>query len=242
MQKSGFTTGCLYKLNMPLEKCIEFYSSIRANAIELSFSTVQALMNFELSRELSENIKKYGFISIHAPWINFTYDFNSETNNAIKKLSEIQERLPINGIVFHPDTATNLDILANSSLPVLIENMDSRKKLRTTPEYFEELKRKYNFGFVLDIQHAYEHDSEMNLANELIKVMGNKLNHLHVSGCTDSQIHFPVHLSKNKDKISRILKKNLPVPKILEGILLEDIHNTASNELQFIKAYEKSNF
>ena len=98
---------------------------------------------------------------------------------------------------------------------------------------------KYRFGFVLDLQHVYENDSTMKLAEELISLWGNRLKHMHVSGCTKSEIHFPTYKSDNKVAITKILRRGINVPKIMEGVLLENIGEEISQELKFIKQFEK---
>ncbi len=157
--------------------------------------------------------------------------------SVLKNLERMQEQLSVNGIVFHLDVIDNFDILADSPIKTLIENMDSRKKLKTDVTFFRKLKEDYNFGFVLDLEHAYEHDNEMGLAKDLILVMDDRLSHLHVSGCSEKEIHSPLYLSKNKDKISRVLELKLQIPKILEGLLSGNIQKTTSDELSFIKSY-----
>ena len=118
--------------------------------------------------------------------------------------------------------------------------MDRRKSYGTHPDQFRVLKRKYNFGFVLDVEHAYEHDSSMKLAREFVEVMGDRLKHMHVSGFRESEIHVPTYFAVNKKEITEVLKMGLSVPKILEGILLEDIPNSIMEELEYIRRFEKN--
>ena len=82
----------------------------------------------------------------------------------------------------------------------------------------------------------------MKLAKELITVMGDRLEHMHVSGCSESEIQVPTFWADNKDAIIEILKLGLDVPKILEGILLDDISNTITAELSYVKSFEKDSF
>lgn len=144
------------------------------------------------------------------------YQDSRETKNIIEKLRSLSKEIPIEGIVLHPDTIDDFEILEQSGLPFLIENMDRRKSYGTHPEHFRILKEKYTFGFVLDIQHAYEHDPSMQLAKELIEIMGDRLQHMHISGHTTSEIHVPTHYAENKEAITEILKIGITVPKILE--------------------------
>ncbi|MEK6757488.1 MAG: hypothetical protein AABX88_00015 [Nanoarchaeota archaeon] len=239
MENIGFTTGSLYRSEIPFEKRIELYHSLGANAIELSFGTPTQLFEFQLSEKITKDIKKFKFITIHAPWKEVRYNESSETRQIINKLKTLNNKFSVKGIVLHPDTIDDFDILVRSGLPFLLENMDKRKDFGTLPKHFEELKNKYNFDFVLDLQHAYEHDHSMQLTKNLIELMGKRLKHMHVSGHTKSEIHVPTYLADNKDAITKILKLRVDVPKILEGILLEDINETIKSELEYVKIYER---
>ncbi len=232
----GFTTGSLYRSKMSLAEIAEFYYSCGANAIELSWATPAEFLSAEISERLIEAAKKFEYISIHAPWKEVSYDSGSETEKIVAKLKIFCSSLPIKGIVLHPHIIADFDILKRSNLPFLLENTDKRKKFGIAAGDFEKLKSKCDFGFVLDLQHAYEHDPTMKLAAELIKVMGDRLNHFHVSGESEGEIHVPVHLARNKDAIAAILKKLPAAPIILEGILLNDFKKTIEEELNFVKS------
>jgi endonuclease IV len=239
MANIGFTTGSLYRSNVSFDEGIRLYHSLGANAIELSFATPTKLLEYNLGEQSRQDIKKFAEVSIHAPWKEVRYDSGPKTQAIINKLKTLYEQLPIKGLVLHPDTIDDFEILDQSGLPFLLENMDKRKSYGIHPDHFRELKSKYNFGFVLDVEHAYEHDSSMNLAKEFIKVMGDRLKHMHVSGYNKSEIHVPTYQAINKKEIGQILKMNLGVPIILEGILLEDVENSITKELEYIRSFEK---
>lgn len=237
MEKVGFTTGSLYLSNLTCEEIIRLYSSLGADAIELSFLAPKELMHFNPSDETKEIIRGFKHVSIHAPCKGINYN-SKDSGEVISRLTELCSELPIEGIVLHPDTVEDFYMLDKSNLPFLIENMDKRKKYGTLPEQIKELKEKYNFGFVLDVQHAYEHDSKMNLARELIDVMGDRLKHMHVSGQNETESHVPTHYATNRRSIAEILRLELKVPKILEGVLFENFKETIQNELIYIRTYE----
>lgn len=238
MSKIGFTTWCLYKSDIGFDEWIKLYHTLGANIIELSFATPKELLSYNFSEEIKKEIRTFEWISMHAPWKEVTYWNNPETHKIIEKLRSVASEFPIEWIVLHPDTIEDFEILTKAELPFLIENMDKRKSYGTHPEHFKELKETYDFWFVLDIQHAYEHDPTMKLAKELVEIMWNRLKHMHISGHNETEIHMPTHLASNKEAVTEILKMKLPVPKILEGILLEDIENTIINEITYIKKYE----
>lgn len=239
MANIGFTTGSLYKSEIPFDERIKLYHSLGADAIELSFATPNQLFDYHLSKQAKKDIEKFASVSIHAPWKEVRYYDNSKTRRIIEKLRLLCDKLPIDGLVLHPDTIDNFEILDKSELPFLLENMDRRKSYGTHPDQFRELKRKYSFGFVLDVKHAYEHDSSMQLAREFIDVMGDRLKHMHVSGYNELEIHVPTYNAVNKEAITKILKIGLSVPKILEGILLVDMQNSIKKELEYVRDYEQ---
>jgi len=238
MANIGFTTGSLYRSNISFEKRIKLYHSLGADAIELSFAKPNEFLNYHPSKKSIEDINKFRYISIHAPWKEVEYDSGGISDEIIKKLRNLCGEFPVYGIVLHPDTIKDFTKLKNSELPFLLENMDKRKRFGTHPEQFEELKRNYDFGFVLDAQHGYEQDPSMQFTKELIEVMGRGLKHMHISGHTKSGLHVPVHLADNKDSITDILKLGIKVPKILEGILINDVDEIIKRELRYVRGYE----
>jgi endonuclease IV len=231
----GFTTGCLYRSDIPFEDRISLFHSLGANAIELSFATPKQLFEYTLSDQAIKDLEKFKFISIHAPWKEVTYD--TETSEVIiPKLKSLCDRLKVEGIVLHPDVIHDFDVLDKSGLPFLIENMDSRKNYGTHPEHIREIKRDHGFGFVFDVQHAYTQDPKMNIAREIAKEMGNRLKHMHVSGNTSSQSHVPVHCAENRKEITDILELKIPATIILEGKPSPSLNfeETAKKELEYV--------
>ncbi|UCH02010.1 MAG: hypothetical protein JSV20_09385 [Candidatus Bathyarchaeota archaeon] len=239
METIGFSTACLWRLNIPFYEKIKCFSSFGANALELCYVTPTELNEFKLTSEMIADIKKFDYISIHAPFKEVRYKRDVTTKNIIEKLCLFCEQLSIQGIVIHPDITDDFKYLEKSGLPFLVENMDYRKKFGKTPEHFRGLIKEYNFGFVLDTQHAYENDATMKLGIELISIMGDRLKELHVSGRTQSEIHSLVHASDNRDLIQQALKLCIGVPKIVEGYFSSgNIRQSASNELKFMRKFE----
>ena len=231
MDKIGFSTGCLYKAGYSVEEACKIYHEFGTNAIELSFAKPSALLDFKLSKDLFKSLEKYEHVSVHAPWKDIEYGFDDDTLKVLDKLYEFNEKIDLKGVVFHPDVVDDFYILETSSLPCLVENMDTRKNSGTVLKDFYLLKRNYNFGFVLDVEHAYQHDNTMKLAGEFFDVMGKRLNHLHVSGESESRSHCPVYCSDNKNEIAKVLRKDFPI--ILEGSLGKDYPEEIPRELDF---------
>jgi hypothetical protein len=239
MGKIGFGTVFI-RLNIPFNKKIKLFSSFGANAIELDFLTSTQLNEFKLTSEMIADIKRFDYVSIHAPYQEVRYKRGLNTEKIIEKLKHLCECLPIQGIVLHPDITDDFKYLENSGLPFLIENLDNKKEFGKTPEHFTKLIKECSFGFVFDAQHAFENDSTMKSGIELISIMGDRLKEMHVSGQTKSEIHYPIHASDNREAIQKILELKIKVPKILEVALVDDIRQTASKELKFVRKFEKN--
>ena len=228
----GFSTGCLFRSGMLMEDCLSLYNSWRIKAVELMFTTPSELLRFDPVFS-SSILKQFNQITIHAPMKEVYYTpheevkpfrYHSGQEAVMDKLRSIAHQVPIQGIVVHPDLVDDYAWLDQSGLPILLENMDHRKKVGLTPEFFEQILAKYSFGTVLDVQHAWEHDPSMSLAKELLAAMGSRLRYLHVSGGIGTpgaegyQGHAPLVLSQNRASITDFLERSLPsVPFILEG-------------------------
>jgi len=234
MSKAGFSTGCLYKAGVKVEDAIKLYHSLGANAIEISFGHLPELSKFNLTQEIIKDVKKYDFVSLHAPW-DIRYGNNEKTQKIISKLGFFSKNFGAEGIVVHPDSVDSFSILEESGFLFLMENMDSRKKFGTHPDAFERLKEGYRFGFVLDVKHAEDHDYSMKLSKSFLDVMGNRLNHFHVSGTDCNKKHMPTYAARNKDSIADVLNLRKNVPRISEGIISSDIEQTISEELDFLR-------
>lgn len=235
--KVGFTTGSLYKTKISMEDRIKLYYEIGANAIEISFLGYKELFDFIPSEEIIKIIKKFEYISLHAPGMKLRYDKSEETKEVLKRLEWWCNIVPVNGITIHPDRIDDYGVLEETNLPFLVENMDINKKSHTHPRDFKELKKRYDYGFVLDLQHIYEHDKSMNLADEFCSLLKEELGHIHASGQTSEESHTLIYTSDNKIEISEALKKYKNTPIILEGVALnEDVEGSLRKELDYIRS------
>jgi len=119
--------------------------------------------------------------------------------------------------------------MISSGVPLAIKNMDSQKDSGFNIPELESLVRDIGCRFVLDVQHAYEHDHEMEYASDLLESLKGQLAHLHVSGANADSIHSLLCKASNAGKIVEFLGRVLSaksVPLILEG------EYTTSDELQ----------
>lgn len=231
MKYLGFSTGCLHKTRYSLNERIELYHLAGANALEIGLASIEELQDFNLTSKLAQNIKKFDYLSIHVPW-GMKYNSDLQTKLVIEKLKVLCALLPIDGIVIHPDLIEDFSVLERSGLPFLMENENNaREKFGQKPEDFEKLASDYDFGFVFDTQHAFECNQNISYSRKLLEIMGDRLRHMHVSGCTEDKSHSPVHLSDNKEQILKILKIKKDLPKISGGVIVKNVHNKMMVEL-----------
>ncbi len=108
----------------------------------------------------------------------------------------------------------------NKGVPLAIENMDKNKTSGFVLNELVDLVAKANCGFVLDLQHAFEHDPSMVYAQELLDAFSDRIVHYHVSGQTEDNNHALVCRADNNREIVDFLNKALArknAPVILEG-------------------------
>ncbi|MBN2095072.1 MAG: hypothetical protein JW727_03415 [Candidatus Aenigmarchaeota archaeon] len=230
----GFTTGLLFKLPLPFEERVKLMHSIGTEAIELSFATPKELFDCRPSVEIQALMKNFRYVTIHAPWKNVGYGRGIKTERILIHLRYLCQKFPVKGIVVHPDTVFDFQKLEKSGLPILLENV-GRKKFGADTEVFRTIRDRFNFGFVLDIEHAYDNDPTMKLAEEFYGVMGDRLRHMHVSGHRGSEMHVPVFLSDNRETVAEFLEEHSKHPIILEGIISKDVQERLRDELNFVR-------
>ncbi len=123
-----------------------------------------------------------------------------------------------------------------AGVPLAMENMDSRKDSGFLIADLVQIRQVLSCPFVLDVQHAYEHDHSMAYARDLFEHLQESLVHLHVSGETQDNIHSLVHKADNTNRIVEfvgyvLLKKHVPL--ILEGEYANS--DELSSEIKFMR-------
>jgi endonuclease IV len=239
--KIGFSTGCLYKTSIDVFRSVDFFRGIGADAIELSLADDPSLDNFinqfNEHKGFKQRLEKYRFISIHAPFKDVIYQNDSYTQDRLSKLNLMVDLVGAKSIVIHPDNVTDFGLLKKSKLPIALENMDLRKKCGIDLGFFESIFKDSDFAFVLDLNHAYEHDPSMKLASDFLSTMKKRLSHFHLSG-RDLKIggHYPVYNSHNKEILLKMIKNRdtKEYPIILEGMFNGE-KEIALNELNYVR-------
>lgn len=236
MAPLGFSTGCMYKSSLTLDNIISFYSHIGADALEISFGEAGELRNLHLDDDLKKTISGFSYVSIHAPFKGIKYGDNDFSRHVLKKLQGLCRELPVKGVVIHPDNVEDFKMLEETGMPFLIENMDKRKARGILAAEFTAYSMLYNFGYVLDLKHVYEHDATMVLAADFAQAMGGRLKEYHISGHDGTSNHVLLHKSNNWRDIIYSIPYNNDKPLIIESVFEEPNAFTAKKELEFVKS------
>jgi hypothetical protein len=214
-----------------LAKHKKFLQEAGANATEL----VMDMSKERRQKSLTNGDQMdFPFVSIHLD----DYYPDGSLFQQVKTAKDIFDKHKATYGVLHPVGVPSfyIESLTAIGIPVAIENMDKNKPCGYTRYELWRLIEKFHLKFVLDLQHAYEHDSGMAYAWDLFQMAGPELVYLHVSGQSEKTIHSLVHLADNKDSIVKLLgkifsKKKLPI--ILEGqyITAQEV----KKEIEFLK-------
>jgi hypothetical protein len=207
----------------------EFLREAGANAVEL----VLNLNEVERQRTLLSGKVDAGFVSLH-----LGYYPEKPTEEQVQMAKNILDKHQAVAGVIHPDNTPGsyLESLVAAGIPSAIENMDKNKSCGYAIKELRGLIEKHGLKFVLDLQHAFEHDLDMNYAWDLFEMAGSNLFYLHVSGQTSENIHSLVHMAENATAIVEFLGKVLSEKKL--PIILEGQYATVSEvkkEIEFLK-------
>ena len=130
----GFSTGAIYKTGLGIEKSLEFISSLGIKVLELGYGRPERFQTDPLEGISLSLLKRFDWVSFHAPGSLYKYEDNEETRKLLEKIEGLHQRFPLNLVVFHPDSVMDFSILEDYSFPVAVENMDSRKESFKTVE------------------------------------------------------------------------------------------------------------
>lgn len=199
-----------------------------ANAIELCLSDDPRRI---ASLRESKGLEGFDFITLHLP------DYGSELS--IETIVAIVKKQKAAVSLIHPlgVPAEFFESLRFKEINVAIENMDKRETSGYLLKELASLLNNFKLKFVLDVQHAFEHDPSMEYAWDLFQMAKHALSYFHVSGESDDSIHALVHKAKNSKTIVNFLGKVIAekcLPLILEGEYTNS--EELRKEIEFLKA------
>ena len=214
MRPIGFSTGALAGADFPLALLKLQDESV--DSVELS-----ALRYPELSPLLhalsSLDLKKYHYISIHAP-SSFTANQEAEIADLLRQF--VPRDWPI---VLHPDTIHDFALWRAFGSQLAIENMDRRKPIGRTAD---ELRRVFaslpDASLCFDIGHARQCDTTMTEAYRILRAFSNRLQQLHVSEVNTASRHDPLSYAAMRAfaEVASLIPERVPI--ILESRVASD--------------------
>lgn len=223
----GFSTGDLLETDYPLQKALDDFRSIGANAIEFQIG----FNHKKFLKEIS-NLDFSGFesISVHGP--KFSKDSKIAPKEVIEAIKEIHKKINLNWVVFHPDEVSDWKIFKNCSFKIAIENNDWRKEFGKNIADLKQIFAGNDIKFVLDVNHCFTNDKTMGLAKSMARNFQDKLCGVHLSGF--KTFHEPIYLTKQKE-ILEAVPENVPI--IIESFksAYENL-DEAKKELEYILA------
>lgn len=217
MKKSvliGPSTGWLYAIGIysPAEQ-ENIIRQTEANILEICTSIDEK----RIEPLFKEKFGQFKYKSLH-----WGYESSMQVYKQLAIAKKLIKEQDVQIALIHPDGVPKdyyIKALVND-IPLAVENMDKNKKNGFKLTELEQLIKNFKINFVLDVQHAYEHDREMKYAENLFDIVKDTLVHLHVSGEIEDNCHALVHKSNNSSKIINFIGKILSeknVPIILEG-------------------------
>ncbi len=165
--------------------------------------------------------QSFPYRSVHLPDVN-----DRELDHQLAMAQEAVARCSAATALIHPlkmgggYPMGQYERMVSGGVPLAIENMDADKDSGFELVELVELVTTLVLRFVLDVQHAYEHDPEMDYAGDLLESLRDQLTHLHVSGETENNNHSLVCRARNAKEIVEFVGLVLSVknvPLILEG-------------------------
>lgn len=231
----GFSTGCFYKAGFDNPNhFIERILKAGGKAIELQYFTVGSDRTGYLERIDLDLLSELKHVTLHLT-SKREYRNDKDTRYIMARQTEAYERFGCTEAIIHPDRIFEKSIIDDyrNQMNILIENMDAYKDSHRTPK---DLKPYDDYQRILDIQHVYSADPEINNITSYIPPAG--LGEIHISGLNNyPELHYPLFKQK-QDRIIEVLRgllkieeyKNIPI--IIESCF--DKPGDEAIELQYI--------
>lgn len=229
--KLGVGTGNFWtEESYDINEAIKAISFLNVDFLEITFGSRESLENLVLTESSLDLLKKFEFVTIHAPCIPYNEDV--ATQEILVKLKTLYDQVKAQHISFHPQYFTNFGLLLQYDWNVCIEN--SRPGKSWDFNKLKNLFKKYSqFGLVLDTCHAGEYSKEE--IDLTFNEFNDKIKYFHLSAFYRGVKHQPLH-KINEDYLSRFTEIiNFGKPLIIELWGTETNLTTIKKELKFLK-------
>jgi len=221
----GFPSGALKNLFPYLSP--EFFKALQdlgVKALEIHTSDKESLLKV-LNLDLSLT-KRLNYLALHLPSVKET-----EMEDLLPIIKEVHAKHDFKLMVSHTDIITDWSIFSNQGLPIALENMDHRKDRGKTVKDIKNILDKYDFKFVLDVNHCFVNDPSLKLVDEFITAFNDRLAEIHVSGY--EVLHDPLSKTRQSEIVEKIAHINVPI--IIE-CGYQNL-NEARQELNYVKSF-----
>ncbi|PKM91292.1 hypothetical protein CVU82_01690 [Candidatus Falkowbacteria bacterium HGW-Falkowbacteria-1] len=207
----GFSDGVLHNLfNQESDRHKAGYLKyINFNAVELHCIN-ESLMDEMINNLDNKLYSEFLYISLHAP----AFSWNNDKNiSLLKKIRLIFVKFNIKNVVIHPDEIKDWSIFEKfKDLPLSLENMDRDKKAYKNIKSLKEIINKYGFMLTLDLNHCYDNDETMILAEDFQDEFKDKIVEYHISGYDKEKKHTTLFDKSEQIRIINSIKfKNIPI-------------------------------
>lgn len=234
----GVSTGCFHKyLDPASQRAVDIIKSLGCNAIELHTG-----YGDRLDRSFDLDLSGFEYRSLHGSTISGGED-HEKMREIFQKILKLHEMMNFHAIVFHPDEILDYTVFDEFDLPYAFENMDTRKKSHTTVKEMRELLERRDAKMVLDIQHTYEHDPSMQLADDFLASLKDRMVQIHISGCSPiTEDMGPHHMLHLRDQAIIVQHTPTDIPLIIESVVPEglDYMGAMQDEIAFIEKHIRS--
>jgi endonuclease IV len=209
----GFSTQ-IFSNCCSTKEAVKNIENVGCRTIEIIFEKNKGVDNFDLDEIEAEDLKKFDWVSLHAPTIN--YGKNRETETIFGQIHRFNNKRTLDLVVFHPDCISDFKVFDKIDFNVGFENMDCHKYSYKQPYELEKLVNLNNrWKIVLDVNHVYTNDKSMELGSSFHRILSERIAEYHLSGF--STIHDPLYKTKQIKIIKAI--KNFRLPVIVESLL-----------------------
>lgn len=238
MIKLGYSLGAGPNPKHSIKERIKILSSVETHGVELGY-VVGSRLEEKLDAEDIQELKKFQYLSIHAPailndsnkkeWIRYP---SNEAEETLEKIIKIAKVTNADSILFHPDLIDDFAWLNKKIGNLLaIENMDAKKSFGKSVEDLKKIfSQAHDAKWVCDVNHIYTIDRSMKLAEAFHSAFQDRICHYHLSGY--GGFHDCLHISQEDIILEGI--KDFSVPIIHEGRALRDGDKSLIKENKYI--------
>lgn len=200
------------------------------NGIELCFILKEELIKFELNKKSINFLNLLDFNTLHAPVKNLDYGRNNETKEILKKIQEINKKIDLKHVTFHPNHVSDFSVLTESGFNICIENQpdgETRKGWQFPNEFQTFFKEWKQIGLCFDVNHGMANNVK---PIEFTSMLKQKIKYIHLNATANSG-----NASHNLlvESSKEVVKKIKPVFKLNKPLIIEV--NIAKEKIPLIK-------